>query len=342
MNDNPSQSPLTSDIRPRKFTDGHRPKVSLLIPVYNEESVMPLLFSRVNALLGSHDEYDWEVLLVNDGSRDSSLLLAMQFHACDPRWHYLDLSRNFGKEIAMMAGLDYVTGDCVVIMDADLQHPPETIPGMLACWMEGYDDIYGRRRSRGKEPWLRKVLSMQYYRLLQKSSKMEVLQNVGDFRCLDRICIDALRRLRETQRYGKGLFCWIGFRKKEFVFDQDDRPAGSSKWNFHSLLNLAVDGITSYTTAPLRLATVSGFMVSAFAFIYMIYFLVKTIMIGDDVQGFPTIIIVMLFLGGVILLCLGIIGEYVGRIFAETKNRPAYFVRDYDGQNPKQRHEKID
>lgn len=330
--DKPStQAQTTSDIKPREFPGGRKPKVSLLIPLYNEEKVLPSLFDRVNNLIDNHVEYDWEILLVNDGSRDSSLLYAMHMHAKDPRWHYLDLSRNFGKEIAMMAGFDYVTGDCVIIMDADLQHPPEVIPEMLEKWMKGYDDVYGRRLTRGKESWLRKTLSLQYYKLLQKSSRIEVLQNVGDFRCLDRICIDSLRQLRENQRYTKGLYCWIGFRKAEVSFAQEERIAGTSKWNFFNLLNLAIEGITSYTTAPLRFATVLGFIVSAFAFIYMLYFIIKTCFFGDDVQGFPTIITVMLFLGGVILLSLGIIGEYIGRIFVETKNRPGYFVRDYDG-----------
>lgn len=329
MND--TSAPTLSDIQPREFPEGRKPKVSLLIPLYNEEDVMPALFDRVNNTIDKHLEYDWEILLVNDGSRDSSLLYAMQMHAKDGRWHYLDLSRNFGKEIAMMAGFDYVTGDCVIIMDADLQHPPELVPEMLEDWRSGYDDVYGKRATRGKESWLRKMLSLQYYKILAKCSKIEVLQNVGDFRCLDRVCIDALRELRETQRYTKGLYSWIGFRKKAIEFESEDRAAGSSKWNFLSLLNLAVEGITSYTVAPLRFATVLGFIVSAFAFIYMLYFLFKTLIIGDDVQGFPTIITVMLFLGGVILLALGIIGEYIGRIFIETKNRPGYLVRNYDG-----------
>lgn len=299
--------------------------------MYNEEAVLPALFERMNALMDDMPQCQWEVLLVNDGSRDASLFMAMQMHDRDPRWHYLDLSRNFGKEAAMMAGFDYVTGDCVVIMDADLQHPPETIPGFVDKWLEGYDDVYGSRITRGRESWLRRKLSLLYYDLLQRSTRIHVLKNVGDFRLLDRACIDALRRLPETQRNTKALFNWIGFSKIDVPFETDDRAGGESKWSYISLINLAMEGITSYTTAPLRLASVMGFIVSAFAFIYMIYVFIKTLIVGEDVAGFPTLVIVQLFLGGVILLALGIIGEYVGRIFLETKHRPGYLVRDYDG-----------
>lgn len=307
-------------------------KVSLLIPFYNEQEVLPMLYDRVKTLIDSNSMYNWEILLVNDGSTDNSLCAVKQMHMRDSRFRYIDLSRNFGKEVAMLAGLDYVTGDCVVIMDADLQHPPELIPDMLKLWEEGYDDIYGKRNNRGKEPWLRKKLSLLYYRLLQKTTKVHVLQNVGDFRLLDRICIDALISMRETQRYTKGMFQWIGFKKKEILFDQDARIAGDSKWNYFKLIGLAVEGITSYTTSPLKIATVMGLIVSLCAFGYMLYIFLKALFIGDPVAGYPTIMIVMLFLGGVQLLSLGIIGEYIGRIFNETKNRPVYFIREIDGE----------
>lgn len=306
--------------------------VSLLIPFYNEQEVLPMLYDRVKTLIDSNSMYNWEILLVNDGSTDNSLCAVKQMHMRDSRFRYIDLSRNFGKEVAMLAGLDYVTGDCVVIMDADLQHPPELIPDMLKLWEEGYDDIYGKRNNRGKEPWLRKKLSLLYYRLLQKTTKVHVLQNVGDFRLLDRICIDALISMRETQRYTKGMFQWIGFKKKEILFDQDARIAGDSKWNYFKLIGLAVEGITSYTTSPLKIATVMGLIVSLCAFGYMLYIFLKALFIGDPVAGYPTIMIVMLFLGGVQLLSLGIIGEYIGRIFNETKNRPVYFIREIDGE----------
>ncbi len=307
-------------------------KVSILIPFYNEQEVLPSLFERLQSLIDSNDNYQWEVMLINDGSTDNSLCLVKQMRLRDKRFRYIDLSRNFGKETAMLAGFDNVTGDCMVIMDADLQHPPEVIPQMLKLWEEGYDDIYGKRNNRGKEPWLRRKLSLLYYKLLQKTTNVSILQNVGDFRLLDRICIDALCSMRESQRYTKGMFQWIGFKKKEFTFDQDDRVAGNTKWSYIKLLNLAIEGITSYTTSPLKIATVMGLIVSLCAFIYMLFVLIKAIAIGDPVAGYPTIMVVMLFLGGVQLLSLGIIGEYIGRIFNETKNRPAYFVREIDGE----------
>lgn len=316
-------------------------RVTILIPCYNEQESLPALFERLNAVMDSMSRYEWEVIAVNDGSCDATEAMLLQIHARDNRWHCINLSRNYGKETAMLAGMDYAHGDCVIIMDADLQHPPEEIPNMLALWQEGYDDVYGIRRRRGQEPWLRRKMSLLYYRLLQKTTRIPVLQNTGDFRLLDRICIDALTAMRENQRYTKGLYCQIGFRKASFEFDQMNREAGYTKWNFRSLLSLAIDGITSYTTAPLRLATVMGMAVSLAAFIYMVWVFVKAALFGDPQAGFPTIMTVMLFLGGVQLLTLGILGEYVGRIFNEVKRRPPYFIREIDGkkqkyQNPEQ------
>lgn len=312
--------------------DNKKKKISVLIPFYNEEEVLPQLFTRLAAVMDSMSQYDWEVMLVNDGSSDRSLLAAARIQQSDPRFHYIDLSRNFGKEIAMMAGFDYVTGDCTVIMDSDLQHPPEVIPEMIAAWEEGYDDIYGQRLTRGKEPWLRKTLSLAYYRLLQKSTKIPVLENTGDFRLLDRMCIDALRSMRESNRYTKGMYCYVGFKKKGIPFKQEERAAGTTKWNFFKLFNLAIEGITSYTSAPLRIATAVGTVISALALLYLVYVIIKVVAVGEPVAGYPTIIVSILFLGGLQLLFLGILGEYIGRIFTETKQRPVYFVREFDGK----------
>ena len=229
----------------------------------------------------------------------------------------------------MLAGFDHAKGDCAVIIDADLQDPPHVIAEMLQWWEQGYEDVYARRRTRGKESWLRRRLTMLFYRILASSTRFDVLQNVGDFRLLDRKCIDALRQLREQERYTKGLFVWIGFRKAEVTYEQAERATGHSSFGFWRLLNLAVDGITSFSTAPLRISTIVGLIVSLSALFYMLYVFVKTLVMGGDpVQGFPTLIIVMLFLGGVQLLSLGIIGEYLARIFNETKNRPPYFIRE--------------
>lgn len=309
-------------------------KVTILIPCYNEEKSLPLLYDEICSLIDKLQEYRWEILFVNDGSYDRTLSVVKELRAKDSRICFVDLSRNFGKEAAMLAGFDYATGDCMIIMDADLQDPVDVIPLMLKEWNlgAGYDDVYAKRITRGKESWLRKQLSLLYYKMLQKTTSIDVLQNVGDFRLLDRKCIDALKQMRESERNTKGMFCWIGFKKKEILFDRGDRVEGRSSWNLLSLLNLAIDGITSFTIAPLRIATVIGLLVSVVAFIYMCYIFTKTIIWGDTVQGFPTLMIVILFLGGVQLLSLGIIGEYLGRVFYETKNRPVYVVREYEGE----------
>lgn len=309
--------------------------ISILIPFYNEEEVLPVLFDRLSQFMDSRPQYEWDVLMVDDGSSDRSLELVKQKHTKDSRWHYIALSRNFGKEAAMMAGFDYVKGDCVVIMDADLQDPPEIIDEMAERWEEGYQDVYGRRKTRGKEPWLRKQFSLLYYYLLSKVTKIPILKNTGDFRLLDRVCIEALTKLRETQRYTKGLFCYIGFRKYEVLFDRGDRAAGTTKWNFFKLLSLAIEGFTCYTTIPLRFATICGIIASIGSFIYALYFLIKTLIWDDKTQGFPTLIIVILIMGGLILLSLGIIGEYLGRVFNEVKRRPPFFVNEFDGKQVK-------
>ncbi len=303
-------------------------KITILVPCYNEQESLPALYDALKSLMDANASYQWEVLLVNDGSKDKTIEIVKQIRNQDKRFCYIDLSRNFGKEAAMLAGFDYATGDAVVIMDADLQHPPHVIPKMLKKWEEGYDDVYGKRLSRGKESWLRKQLSIIYYRLLQKTTRVEVLQNVGDFRLLDKKCIEELKKLRETERYTKGMYCWIGFKKASVEFETQDRIAGESSMSLKSLFSLAIDGITSFTVAPLKLSAILGFVVSFVAFIYMCYVLCKTIFVGEDVQGYPTLVILILFLGGVQLISLGIIGEYLGKIFNETKNRPVYVVSE--------------
>lgn len=272
------------------------------------------------------NEYDFEILLINDGSRDCTLNIIKKYAEIDKRIKYISLSRNFGKECAMLSGFDYASGDCMVIMDADLQHPPTLIPEMLKYWEQGYEDVYAKRKSRGKESWLRKHLSLTYYNLLQKTSRFDILENVGDFRLLDRKCIDALQTMREKERYTKGMFAWIGFKKKEILFEQGDRLTGKSAWRFRDFLNLGIEGVTSFTTAPLRFSTIVGFIISMIAFSYMCWVLLKALIWGDPVAGYPSMMIVILFLGGIQLLSLGIIGEYLGRIFNEAKGRPVYII----------------
>ncbi len=308
-----------------------RRKVSVLIPCHNEAENLERLFAALRSLIEQEKDYDWEVLLVDDGSTDGTLVGLKTLRERDCRFAWISLSRNFGKEAAMLAGFDNVTGDCMVIMDADLQHPVSAIPDMLRLWEQGYDDVYGKRITRGKESFFRHHLSMAYYKLLQKVAKIDILPNVGDFRLLDRKCIDALRQLRETQRYTKGLYNWIGFKKKEVTFEQGDRTSGHSSFTYRKLFGLAVNGITSYTTTPLQISSIAGIIVSLVAFIYMLYVLVKTIIIGEPVHGFPTLVILILFLGGVQLISLGIIGEYLGQVFHEEKKRPVYIIGAEDG-----------
>ena len=300
--------------------------VTLLIPCYNEEESIPYMRDALVKLMNDNTRYQWEVLFINDGSCDRTLSLLEHLHQQDKRFCYVSLSRNFGKEAAMLAGFDHARGDAVIIMDADLQHPPQVIPQMLAAWEEGYDDVYGKRLSRGRESWLRRKLSMSYYRLLQRMAHVDILPNVGDFRLLDRRCIEVLKQLRETERYTKGLYCWIGFNKKEVPFETQDRVAGRSTWSYRQLIGLAIDGIMSFTTAPLRISAILGIVVSIAAFIYMCVVLVKTLFWGEPVAGYPTIVVLVLFLGGVQLISLGIVGEYLGKTFMEVKNRPVYVV----------------
>ena len=305
-------------------------KITILIPCYNEEQNLPLIYPELVKLMDSNQAYEWELLFVNDGSHDGTLELLHQLREKDGRVNFVSLSRNFGKEVAMLAGFDYAKGDCLVIIDADLQDPPSLIPEMIHWWEQGYDDVYARRKSRGKESWLRKRLSMMFYRLLQQSSRFDVLQNVGDFRLLDRRCVNALKRMRESERYTKGMYSWIGFKKKEIEFDRGDRQAGKSSWNYRQLFSLAIDGITSFSSLPLRISTIAGFFISMMAFIYMMVVFVKKLIWGNPVQGYPSLLVIILFLGGIQLLSLGIIGEYIGRIYSESKNRPDYFVDEYN------------
>lgn len=303
-------------------------KISLLIPAYNEQEVLQPLYERLTMLAGKTSDYDFEFMFVNDGSRDKTLEIIKSYAVNDRRVAYVNLSRNFGKEIAMIAGLDNVTGDATVIIDADLQDPPELIPEMIKYWEEGYDDVFARRSSRKGETWFKKTTSTLFYKVLQRSTNIPIQRDTGDFRLLSRRCVEALKTIRESQRYTKGYFSWIGYKKKEITYERDARVAGESKWNYLKLLDLAIDGIVSFTTIPLRWSTLFGIVTSFLAFIYIIYLVVRTALFGTDLAGYPSMMAVVLFLGGVQLLSLGIIGEYVGRIFNETKNRPLYFVEE--------------
>lgn len=303
--------------------------ITILIPAYNEQEVLEKLYQRLASLADSNADYQFEFLFVNDGSRDATLEIIQNYAELDERVAYVSFSRNFGKEIAMIAGLDHASGDATVIIDADLQDPPELIPQMIEFWEQGYDDVYAKRRTREGESWFKKWTSQTFYKILRKVSHVPIQQDTGDFRLLDRRAVEALRQFRESQRYTKGMFSWIGFNKKEILYDRDPRAAGNTKWNYLKLVNLAIDGITSFTTAPLRISTVAGLVVSFAAFVYLVFLVIRTTFFGTDLAGYPSMMAVILFLGGVQLLSLGIIGEYVGRIFNETKQRPLYFVESY-------------
>lgn len=310
-------------------------KISIIIPVYNEADNLPALYDALLPLIDNQltdRVYKWEVLLINDGSRDNSAEVMAEIRRKDSRFQVISLSRNFGKENAMAAGFDLVTGDATVIMDADLQHPVETIPEMIQKWEDGWQDVYGLRTDRSTDSWLKRKLTGVYYRLLQSSTRINVLVDAGDFRLLDRRCIQALRSIRDSQRNTKALYSWIGFRKTHVNFEIGKRVAGSSSFSLGRLISLAIDGITGFTTAPLRFASVLGLLTSTGAIIYLLYILIKTLIYGDPVQGFPTLMCTILLLGGIQLLAIGIIGEYIGRIFHETKKQPLYIIDTINDQ----------
>ncbi len=303
--------------------------ITILVPAYNEEEVLPLLIKRLDTLTGQLPDYSWELLFVNDGSKDKTDEMLRSYAKNDSRISYVNFSRNFGKEAALIAGFDYAKGDAVVNIDADLQDPPELIPEMIRYWEEGYDDVYAKRRSRAGETWFKKFSSRTYYRILQSSTLVPLQVDTGDFRLLSKRAVEAMKQFRESERYTKGMFSWIGFKKKELLYDRDPRAAGMAKQNYRKLINLAIDGITSLTTAPLRISTYVGALTSFVAFVYIVYLLVRPLFGVPTVPGYASTLAVILFLGGIQLLSLGIIGEYVGRIFNETKRRPLYFVETY-------------
>ena len=305
-------------------------KITILVPAYNEEEALPFLYERVSKIMDEMKNYEFELLFVNDGSKDNTLNEIKELRIKDKRISYVDFSRNFGKEIGMIAGLDYATGDCVIIMDADLQDPPELIPQMVELWEQGYDDVYAQRKSRAGETWLKKFTSKMYYRVLQSLTKVEIQKDTGDFRLLDRRCVNALKKMRETGRNSKSMFSWIGYNKKAIFYDRDPRVAGKSKWNYKKLIDLAIDGITAFTTSPLRISTCLSIPTFLALFIYFIYVIIKCIRLNIAIQAYQAIILLILFFSGVQIILIGIMGEYLGRIFNESKHRPLYLVNEYN------------
>ncbi|MDR2884967.1 MAG: glycosyltransferase family 2 protein [Deferribacteraceae bacterium] len=307
-------------------------KITAMVPAYNEEECLYPLYDTLSPILEGL-KYDYEILFINDGSTDRTLEIIKELRQRNSKVSYINLSRNFGKETAMAAGFDYATGDAVVILDADLQDPPELIPEMVALWEKGYDDVYAKRRSRQGETFLKKFTSATFYNLLQKMTRVQIQKDTGDFRLLSRRALNAMRQYRETRRYTKGIFSLIGYRKVEILFDRNPRLAGTTKWNYLKLADLAIEGITSFTSSPLRISTMAGVGVAFLGILYMLYIVLKRLIIGDPVSGFPSLIAIITILGGMQLLSLGIIGEYLARVFDETKRRPLYFVDEYNDKD---------
>lgn len=305
--------------------NSERKKITIVIPSYNEEQMIDILYERLVKLREDMPNYAFEFLFVNDGSKDKTLEKIKNLREKDKDIFFVSFSRNFGKEIAMLAGMDYSTGDAVCFIDADLQDPPELIKELVAEWEKGYDDVYARRKSREGESFLKKFTAHSYYRIVNNMSRYEIQVDTGDFRLLDRRVINALKKVREESRNTKNIFSWVGYKKKEVLFDRPERVAGETKWNYKSLVNLAIDGITSVTTRPLRIASFTGFITLMFSIIYLLIILIS----NTQILPHRIVIFTLSFLFALNFIFLGIIGEYLARVFVETKDRPVYLVDEY-------------
>ena len=321
---------MTPFFEERRSTDDM--KVSIVVPFFNESEGVLSLFERLLPILESMD-CQWEIICVNDGSRDNTLYELLSVRQGDSRIVVVDLSRNFGKEAALTAGLDYASGGIIIPLDADLQDPPEIIPLMVDKWKEGYDVVNAVRLFREGETWLKKFSAYSFYRLINRFSTTEIPPDVGDFRLISRPVLEAIKSLPERRRFMKGIFAWVGFRTTTIPYTRESRFSGKTKWNYWKLWNFALEGITSFSQVPLQLSSYIGFLVSLGAFFYGIFLLIRTLFFGNDVKGYPSLIIIMLFLGGVQLMVLGVIGEYLGRTYEETKQRPLYLVRSVWKEN---------
>jgi glycosyltransferase involved in cell wall biosynthesis len=305
-----------------------RQLISIVVPAFNEEDVLSEFHQSIARVL-SAQPYDFEIIYINDGSSDNTLAVIKELRQSDNQVTLIDLSRNFGKEIALTAGLHKAAGDAVVVIDADLQDPPELIPILISEWHNGYDVVYAQRTHRKGESLLKRTTAHFFYRIIQRISKISIPEDTGDFRILSRRAVNALNTFREQHRFMKGLFAWIGYKQKAVHYQRNPRHSGETKWNYWRLWNFALDGITSFTIAPLKISTYLGLLTAAGAFTYGLYMLVDTLIHGNPVPGYPSLIVIILILGGIQLVAIGILGEYLGRIFNETKRRPLYFVNEY-------------
>jgi polyisoprenyl-phosphate glycosyltransferase len=303
------------------------PTFSVVIPVFDEAEVLPEFHRRLSAVMDPLGM--WEAVYINDGSRDASLRLLETLHCTDAHVAIVNLSRNFGKEIATTAGLAHARGEAVIVIDSDLQDPPEVIPALAAAWRDGFDMVYAERRARDGETWPKRVTANLFYRLMQHVGRVHLPRNTGDFRLMSRRVVEAVLQLREQHRFMKGLFAWVGFPTTSVLYDRAPRQGGTTKWSYWNLWNFALDGITSFTVMPLKVATYLGLLVASFAVVFGAQLVVRTLLFGNPVAGYPSIMAVVLFLGGVQLITLGVIGEYLGRVFNETKRRPLYLVERF-------------
>jgi glycosyltransferase involved in cell wall biosynthesis len=309
-----------------------RPLISILVPVKDEEEAIPVFVERVGAVLeGLNEPQGWEILFVDDGSRDNTLAAILAAHRHDPRVRCISLSRNFGKEAALSAGLDHAAGQVVIPLDVDLQDPPEVIGTMVSRWRDGFDVVYGVRRNRESDSLPKRLTADLYYRAHNYLSTDKIPEHAGDFRLLDRKVVDVIRLMPERNRFMKGLFAWAGFRQAAVEYDRVQRHVGQTKFNYWKLWTLALDGITSGSTLPLRIWSYLGAVVAVFGLLYAGYVAIRTLVFGGDVPGYPSLMVAVLFFGGVQLISLGVLGEYVGRILVETKHRPIYIVRETIG-----------
>jgi len=309
------------------------PEVSVVVPCYNEEENLETLFQRLEEVLNSLN-VTYEVVCVNDGSKDNTLAGLVEHHKRNRAIKVVNLSRNFGKDIALTAGIDYAHGSAVIPIDADLQDPPELIESLLKKWREGYDVVYATRRSRQGESWLKKSTANAFYRILARMSIVYIPRNTGDFRLMDRQVVEALKQMPERTRFMKGLFAWVGFKQASILYDRAPRSQGQTKWNYWKLWGFAIDGITAFSLVPLKIWSYLGFCISLFAFIYGAFLIVRALTTGVDVPGYSSIMVAILFGLGMQLVTLGIIGEYLGRVYEEVKQRPLYLVRETYGLKP--------
>ena len=302
----------------------HPPLISIVVPCFDEAPGLEAFHRRLGAVMDAFAP--WEVIYVNDGSGDATLSVMQRLRADDPHVAILNLSRNFGKEAATTAGIDAAGGDAVVVIDADLQDPPEVIPDLIAAWRAGFDMVYAQRREREGETFVKRTTAALFYRVMARTGRVRLPRNAGDFRLMSRRVVDAVGQLRERHRFMKGLFAWVGFPTCAVAYDRAPRHAGASKWSYWNLWNLALEGITSFTIVPLSFATYGGVLVALAAILYGGFITARTVLFGNPVPGYPSLLVFILFLGGMQLMTLGVIGEYLGRVFNETKERPIYLI----------------